>query len=196
MGTKRRQDHYGKKAKAAGYAARSVYKLSEIDRRMQILRRGNSVVDLGCFPGSWSRYVLERIGKGRLVGVDLRLPEVTGGIFVEGSCFEVTPQALIEALGGPADVLLSDMAPSTTGDRFGDHIRQLELARRALELASAVLRPGGNFVAKVFEGAESADFQKEAVVHFEKVRRVRPDAVRKESREWFLVGLGLRGGAP
>jgi len=190
----RSRDRYAKRAKDDGYQARSVYKLQEIDRRARLLRRGHRVVDLGCHPGSWSRFALERIGAGgRLVGVDLEQTELGAGTFLRGSVLEVGFDDLRDALGGPADVVLSDMAPKTTGARDADHYVQIELARRALEIAAALLVPGGALVCKVFEGGEAADFQREAREHFAKVKRMRPEAVRRQSREWFLVATGRRG---
>jgi 23S rRNA (uridine2552-2'-O)-methyltransferase len=187
------RDPYGKRAKDQGYEARSVFKLQEIQRRFGLLRPGQRVVDLGCYPGSWSRYALEVLGgRGVLVGVDLTVPGFGGGTWIARSVYEVTPEELTEALGGPADVVLSDMAPATTGDGFTDHVQQIELARRALEVAVTLLAPGGSFVAKVFEGGEAKDFENEARVLFESVKRVRPDAVRKQSREWYLVAVGFR----
>jgi len=187
------RDHFAQRAREEGYEARSVYKLEEVQRRFGLLRPGQRVVDLGCYPGSWSRYALERIGRGgTLVGVDLQEPTLAGATWIVRSVFEVTPEELQEALGGPADVVLSDMAPSTTGDRFADHLAQLELARQALALARAVLAPGGAFVAKVFEGGEAGEFQAEVKASFARVKRVRPPAVRKQSREFFLVAQGFR----
>jgi 23S rRNA (uridine2552-2'-O)-methyltransferase len=110
-----------------------------------------------------------------------------------GSVYEVEPSALMEALGGQADVVMSDMAPSTTGDRVADHLQQIELARCALGIAAQVSRPGGSFVCKVFEGGEAQDFVQEARALFTTVKRVRPDAVRRQSREWFLLASGRRG---
>jgi 23S rRNA (uridine2552-2'-O)-methyltransferase len=189
------RDHFARRAQQEGYEARSVYKLEELQRRFGLLRRGQRVVDLGCYPGSWSRFALKCIGRsGRLVGVDLQEPALAGGTWIVRSVHDVAPEELLEALGGPADVVLSDMAPSTTGDRFGDHINQLELARRALTLARAVLAPGGALVTKVFEGGEAEAFQAEVKTFFTKVKRVRPSAVRKQSREWFLVAQGFRPG--
>lgn len=187
------RDRYGQRAHDEGFAARSVYKLQEIDRRTRILRSGQRVVDLGCFPGSWSRYALERIGgRGSLVGVDLEAPSLSGGQFLARSVFEVTADELRELLGGPADVLLSDMAQHTSGHKDADHYQQLELARQALALADALVVPGGAFVCKVFEGPEAKDLEVEARAVFGKVKRYRPDAVRRQSREWFLVGTGRR----
>lgn len=188
------RDPYSKAAHDEGYAARSVYKLTEIDQRVRLFRPGQRVVDLGCFPGSWSRYTLERIGvTGKLVGLDLEVPLLSGGTFFARSVYEVTADELIGLLGGPADVVLSDMAQRTMGERDTDHYAQIDLARTALSIAETALRPGGAFVCKVFEGSEAAAFQKEAQALFSKVRRMRPDAVRSQSREWFLVAEGRKG---
>jgi 23S rRNA (uridine2552-2'-O)-methyltransferase len=150
------------------------------------------VVDLGCFPGSWTRYAIEQVGPdGVVVGVDFEAPRVSGATFIAASALEVSAEQLREALGGPADVLLSDMAPNTTGDKAGDHLRQIALAEHALHLATELLAPGGAFVCKVFEGGEAAAFVEEARRHFRAVRRMRPEAVRKVSREWFLVATGF-----
>jgi 23S rRNA (uridine2552-2'-O)-methyltransferase len=189
---RRWSDHYTKKAKDAGFGARSVYKLEEIQRRTQVIHRGARVVDLGCYPGSWSRYLVKQ-GVGRLVGVDFQAPEGIAGTFLERSALEVEPQELLDALGGPADLLCSDMAPKTTGDRRGDHIRQVELARCALALACDVLAPGGAFVVKLFEGQETQAFADEVKARFGKLRRIKPDATRKQSVELFVVAQGFRG---
>lgn len=187
-------DRFTVAAKEAGYAARSVFKLSEVDQRTPILRPGAKVVDLGCFPGSWSRYVLQRIGRnGRLVGVDLSAPELDGGTFLVRSVYEVTPDELRAALDGPADLVLSDMAPSTTGVAFTDHVRQMELARAAASIATALLVPGGSLFLKVFDGEEVPAFQNDLRRSFQKLSRYRPEAVRRNSREFFLLASGFRG---
>jgi 23S rRNA (uridine2552-2'-O)-methyltransferase len=185
-------DHYTRRAKAEGYGARSVYKLEEILRRTRVVARGARALDLGCYPGSWSRFLIEQ-GVARLVGVDLQVPSGIPGCFVEADATLVEPARLREALGGPADLVCSDMAPSTTGDRGGDHLRQVALARRALELATLLLRPGGALVVKVFEGTEAPAFDGEVKARFDAVRRLRPDATRKRSVEYFLVATGFLG---
>jgi 23S rRNA (uridine2552-2'-O)-methyltransferase len=195
MGGGRRSDHWARKARDEGYAARSVYKLQAIDDKAKLFRPGMRIVDLGCSPGSWSSYALQRVGRGgALVGIDLTPPPaLPGATMLTGSVYEVEPSALMEALGGQADVVMSDMAPSTTGDRVADHLQQIELARCALGIAAQVSRPGGSFVCKVFEGGEAQDFVQEARALFTTVKRVRPDAVRRQSREWFLLASGRRG---
>lgn len=186
----KRGDHYSRQARSQGYAARSVFKLEEIQRRARVLRPGDRVVDLGCFPGSWSRYAREVVGaSGRLVGVDFDAPQGIDGVFLEGSVLELEPGAIREALGGDADVVVSDMAPRTTGDRFSDHVRQIELADRALYYAAALLRPGGHFVAKVFEGADAPAYVDRVRARFAKVRRLKPKATRDSSVEFFVIGL-------
>ena len=186
-----RGDRFTKAAKKQGYAARSVFKLEEIDQRFKLFRRRQRVLDLGCAPGSWSRYVAER--GASLVGVDIQETKGIPGVFLLRSVLKVTPERLREALGGDADVVLSDMAPRTTGDRFGDHVRQIELARRALELCDALLVPGGAFVVKVFDGEDAPAYTAEVKARFEQVKRVKPEATRRRSVEFFLVATGFRG---
>jgi 23S rRNA (uridine2552-2'-O)-methyltransferase len=189
-----KRDKYTAKAKAEGYEARSIYKLEQIDKKHPVIHRGDRVVDLGCYPGSWTRYAIQKVGrKGTVVGVDFTAPKVSGATFFEASALDVSPEQLLEVLGGAANTVLSDMAPPTTGDKTGDHYRQIELARRALYVAAELLEPGGTFVCKVFEGGDAQDFVLEARVLFKTVKRVRPDAVRKVSREWFLVATGFKG---
>ena len=190
----RRPDRFTRKAKDEGYAARSVYKLEEIDRRARLLKRGQRIVDLGCAPGSWSAYAIERIGpSGALVGVDLTEVAMPGGTFLQRSVYDVTADELKEALGGSADLVISDMAPLTTGARDADHYAQIELARRAFELATELLAPGGGFVAKVFEGQDAKPFELDVRKRFEQTKRYKPEAVRQQSREFFLVSTGFRG---
>ena len=189
-----RPDHWTRKAKAEGYAARSVYKLDEICEQIPVISRGSRVVDLGCTPGSWGRYAAQLAGPGgRLVGVDLNPPEGYPGIYLPGSVEDITAEALRAALDGPADALLSDMAPLTTGDKMGDHLRQIALAEQALALALGVLRPGGAFVVKVFDGSDAPAFSRSVAAHFEKVARKKPKATRPGSVEFFLVATGFRG---
>lgn len=187
--TYERADHYSRKARSAGYAARSVYKLEEIAGRFPIPRSG-AAVDLGCFPGSWSRWLGER--GYRVVGVDLQAPNLPG-TWIARSVFEVEPDELRAAVGGAADLVVSDMAPNTSGDRFTDHCRQIALADRALELAKLLLRPGGGFVVKVFDGGDAPAYVARVRAAFGEVKRVKPDATRDRSVEFFLVGTGFRG---
>jgi len=187
-------DRFTQRAKAEGYLARSVYKLTEIQKRHRILRRGDRVVDLGCSPGSWLVWAQEQVGSaGSVVGVDIAEPGPVSVPVIVRDIFEVSAEELREAVGGPVQVLLSDMAPRTTGNTLGDHVRQLELAARAVELAQALLVPGGNLVIKLFDGEDAPGFVASVRPLFDKVKRQRPEAVRRESREFFLVGLGYKG---
>jgi 23S rRNA (uridine2552-2'-O)-methyltransferase len=186
-------DPYAEKAKREGYAARSVYKLEEIHRRFSVLKRGAKVLDLGCSPGSWARYALEQVGsRGTVVGVDINPPSVSGFNFLERSILDITTEELLAALGGPADVVLSDMAPLTTGNRLSDHVRQLELAQRAADIATEILTPGGNFIVKVFDGEDTVDFVLPVKMQYRNTKRIKPDATRKKSREFFLVCVGKK----
>lgn len=187
-----RGDKLTERAREEGYAARSVYKLQELQKRFRLLRGGQRVVDLGCSPGSWWRYAAQVVGPGGVVvGVDIHEPEVRPGPWLHASVLELSADDLRQALGGDADVVLSDMAPRTTGDPFGDHVRQIELARRALSHAVACLRAGGAFVAKVFDGEDAPAFVDEVRGAFATVKRARPEAVRSRSREFFVVATGF-----
>ncbi len=193
---RRLQDHYGKKARREGFAARSVYKLEEIDRRVGLIRKGARVLDLGCAPGSWLQYVATATGpKGRVVGVDQRpvtvpLPEHVQ--VLEADVFSVDPATL----GGRFDVVISDMAPWTSGNRFTDHVRSIELCRRALALAVELLRPGGAFVCKVFEGEDVPAFVAEVRARFTDFKRIKPKGTRSESVELYFVAQGYKAAGP
>jgi 23S rRNA (uridine2552-2'-O)-methyltransferase len=185
--TPRRQDSYGKRARREGFPARSVYKLEEIDRRVGLLRRGDRVLDLGAAPGSWMLYAAERVGpQGRVTAVDLQ--ELRSTLPPNVTFFQTDARS-VEA-EGPFDVVLSDMAPSTTGQRDVDQARSHELFTLALDVAARVLRPGGKFCGKIFQGPDLK--QAEAAVRsaFQSARIVRPKATRSESYEVFIVGLG------
>ncbi len=184
----RQPDHYSKKAKQAGYAARSVYKLEEIQNRWRVLAKGQKVLDLGCAPGSWSRYAREIVGQGgNIVGVDLQEVGSFPGTFLRGDIFEVEAETLREHLRGQADVLLSDMAPATTGSRFTDHVRQVELAQQALALSRELVREGGAFLCKVFEGEDAQGFVEDVRKSYGSVKRLKPKATRGRSVEFFVV---------
>ena len=150
------------------------------------------MLDLGASPGSWTLYAAKKVGpNGRVLGLDLKDPEVALPSQAEIrtlDAFEVDPAEL----GGPFDVVISDMAPKTSGQRHADQYRSFELVMRALELTKSVLRPGGTFVAKIFQGAEFEDARASVREVFDKVRIIRPKATRDESYELFLVGLGFQ----
>ncbi len=180
------------RAKKAGYPARSVFKLEEIDRRVRLFRPGMRVLDLGASPGSWSLYALERIGKkGLLLAIDLKPLEVSlspPGTFVLGDARESETLSM----HAPYDVVLSDMAPQTTGNRLGDQTRSFELCMFALEVASKLVRVGGAFVGKMFMGEDLPIARAELKKHFATDRILRPEGTRSVSYEMFLVGLDRR----
>ena len=190
---RRPQDSYGRRAKREGYAARSVYKLEEIDRKVHLLKRGDRVLDLGAYPGSWTAYAAERVqGDGKVVGIDLQ--PFRGSLPLHAEIRQGNVDELdTDELGGSAsfDVVMSDMAPATTGHRFTDQARSFNLFMKALEIATAVLAPGGKFVGKIFSGPDFEEAKREVSRHFGKVRIVRPKATRSESIEVFVVGVGF-----
>jgi len=187
----RPRDHYFKKAKSEKYPARPVYKLKEADQKYRLLKKGQAVLDLGAAPGSWSKYALEKVGpRGIVVGVDLSPVKISAANFrfLLADIFELSPEDLLRLAGRPAfDVVLSDMAPKTTGDRNGDHFRSIALAERALELAEALLRPGGVFMVKVFEGEAFPRYVEEVKRRLGPVKRFRPKSTRSSSREIFVL---------
>ncbi len=189
-------DSWAKKAKERGYPARSVFKLEEMQKRFKVLKPGDLVLDLGCSPGSWSKFALEVAGKrGFVVGIDLKKPTISHErfLYLMADVFEVDWEKLKEIPQVKErkgfDVVLSDMAPNTTGDSFVDHIRCYRLARRAFEIALECLKPGGNFVVKVFEGEKIPSFKLEVKKHFKGLKFFKPRASRKESKEIYLVAL-------
>ncbi len=190
------EDHYTRRARREKWLARSVYKLEEIDRKCRLIRPGFRVLDLGCYPGSWSQYCIGKVGaRGEIVGVDLKeptLPGTTNFRFIQADVLTLDVPGLCSQIG-PRDVVLSDLAPQTSGVAVADVSRSLALAARALEIALATLRTGGQFLCKVFEGEGSASFRKEVASRFHQMRIARPAAVRKASREVYLVGLGRIG---
>lgn len=190
----RPQDAFGDKAKKEGFAARAVYKLEEIDRRNQLFRRGMRVLDLGAFPGSWTQYAAQKVGaEGRVLAVDQQ--EWRGGFppNVETRQCDVLALTPLD-VGGIAsfDVVLSDMAPWTTGTRFVDQCRSFDLFMHALSMAEGTLRGSGHFVGKIFQGPDFDQAKKRVQQLFTKVRVMKPEASRQESYEIFVLGLGFR----
>ena len=185
-------DPFVSEAKAKGYRSRAAFKLTEIDDRFRVIGRGSRVIDLGCAPGGWLQVLLAR-GAGAVVGVDL-LPVdplapaiIVQADFTEPGCGE----QLAALLGGPPDLILSDMAPNTTGHRQTDHIRIIGLIEAAVDFARTNLKPGGAFVSKAFQGGEIAGLIAALKREFDEVRMVKPKASRAESSEVYLVALGF-----
>jgi 23S rRNA (uridine2552-2'-O)-methyltransferase len=196
-GPRRTADHFSKRAKAERYPARSIYKLEEIDRRVRLLKPGAAVLDLGAAPGSWTLYAAQKVGpKGRVVAVD-RAPLTVGTpanvLYVQADALAIDPPALLAQVGGEGfDAVISDMAPRTSGHRFVDQSRSFALFSRAVELAAALGRPGGGFVGKLFQGEEFETARTNLRALFAEVRVIRPQSVRAESYEVYLVGLGRK----
>jgi 23S rRNA (uridine2552-2'-O)-methyltransferase len=188
------EDHYARRARHEKWLARSVYKLEEIDRRFGLLRPGHRLLDLGCYPGSWSQYCIQRVGpKGDVVGLDLKAPEkfkAPNFRFIRADVLDLDV-GWLSAQVSPRDAVISDLAPQTTGIAVSDVSRSLDLAGRALAMALALLKNKGKFLCKVFEGEGIGPFRKEISSRFEQLRIIRPAAVRKASREIYLLGWGL-----
>lgn len=188
------RDHYFKKAKEGNFAARSVFKLEEIDQKFKIVRSGQSVLDLGASPGSWSQYVSKKIGPGgKLLGVDLspvtvKLPNAT---FIQADLRDLQLSEIFQEHGfAPEfDLVLSDMAPKTTGIRMTDQARSMELCELALDVSRRFLKKNGHFVCKLFHSDDFTVLRDLIKKDFERFEAVRPDSVRKISKEIFLVGL-------
>jgi 23S rRNA (uridine2552-2'-O)-methyltransferase len=191
----RPQDSFGAKAKKEGFAARSVYKLEEMDRRMQLFRRGMRVLDLGAFPGSWTQYAAQRVGpEGRVLAVDQQ--EWRGSFPPQVETRQCDVLALTpNDVGGLAtyDLVMSDMAPWTTGVRFVDQCRSFDLYMHALAIAEGTLRGSGAFIGKIFQGGDFDQAKKRTEALFTKARVMKPDASRKESYEIFVIATGFRG---
>jgi 23S rRNA (uridine2552-2'-O)-methyltransferase len=192
----KKPDRFTKAAKQAGFPARSVFKLEEIDRRCRLLRPGQSVVDLGAAPGSWSMYVAQVVGlRGKLLAIDLApitVPLGPAARVVLGDAFDVTQDVFAER--GPFDVVLSDMAPATSGNRESDQYRSFELVMRALEVAKHHAKKGSSFVAKIFMGPDFEAARAALRAEYEEVRTLRPETVRKNSFEVFFVAKQKRRG--
>ena len=187
-------DPFSAEARALGYRSRAAFKLSEIDDRFRLIRKGSLIVDLGCAPGGWVQIAQQR-GAGKIVGIDLLpvdpLPpaELVQMDFTDPAA----PALLIDLLGGKPDLVLSDMAPNTVGHRETDHLRIVGLIEMGADFAVSVLKPGGAFVAKAFQGGETAEIIARLKQHFAKVQNVKPKASRADSSEVFLVATGFKG---
>ena len=183
-----------REAAAQGYRSRSAFKLKEINERLGLIKRGMTVVDLGAAPGGWCQVAAE-YGATNIVGLDLLpMDAIPGVTFLQMDFMnDDAPEALIGAIGGGVDVLLTDMAPNTTGHRATDHLRIMGLAEAAFEFAGQVLKPGGSFVAKVFQGGTQGELLAMLKKDFTTVKHIKPPASRKESAESYVVGLGFRG---
>jgi len=192
-------DPYVARAKREGWRSRAAFKLIELDERFHVLPRSRRILDLGAAPGGWTQVAARRAPTGaRIVAADILTMDPVDG--AEGLLLDVfepdAPERLRAALGGPADLVLSDMAPSTTGHLRTDQIRIVALVEAAWDIARRVLAPGGTFVAKVFQSGADATLMAALKRDFAEVRHAKPPASRKESAEMYLVATGFRGVAP
>ncbi|MEJ0052346.1 MAG: RlmE family RNA methyltransferase [Methylovirgula sp.] len=194
-------DPYVARAKAEGYRSRAAFKLVEIDSRYHILKRGQKVVDLGAAPGGWSQVAAAKVGAtdgaGKVFGIDLLPVETIPGVDFRQLDFLIpeAPQILTDWLGGPADVVLSDMAGNTTGHRKTDHLRIVGLVELAADFAAEILAPGGAFLAKVLQGGTETSLLATLKRQFTEVRHVKPKASRADSSELYVLATGFRGRA-
>lgn len=186
-------DPYVHEAQRLGYRARSAFKLIELDDKLKFIKKGCTVVDLGAAPGGWSQVALER-GAAKVIGLDLLPVDPLPGVTFLQMDFmnDDAPEALIMAMGSGADVVLSDMAPNTMGHRQTDHLRIMALVEAAYEFATQVLKPGGTFVSKIFQGGAQGDLLAMMKADFATVKHVKPPASRKESAEQYVVASGFR----
>lgn len=202
-------DPYVEKARAAGYRSRAAYKLVEIDDKYTLLKPGGRIVDLGAAPGGWAQVAADRVGSmsdkrgadkrgaGKVVAIDILEMDPLPGVEVLQLDFldDSAPERLQAALGGQADLVMSDMAPPTTGHRQTDHLRIMGLCEVALDFARQVLQPGGAFLAKVFRGGTESQLLADMKRDFTTVRHVKPPASRADSAELYVLATGYRGGA-
>ena len=190
------KDHYSQQARKEHYPARSVYKLKEAQKKFRFIKRGDRVLDLGCSPGSWLLYAAELTGKrGRVLGLDLK--SVTCQMPPQAETLKADvltiDRAWLEAqeLLNRFDVVLSDMAPATTGNKMLDATRSFQLCRAALDVAEMALKPGGSFICKIFQGEEFKEFAESVKSRFRNQRIFKPQSSRKESKEIFILGIGF-----
>jgi 23S rRNA (uridine2552-2'-O)-methyltransferase len=191
-------DPYVKRAKAEGYRSRAAYKLIELDERFGFLKGVKRVVDLGVAPGGWSQVVRQKSPGAAVVGIDLLPTDPLEGVTLFQMDFtgEEAPERLREALGGPADLVLSDMAANTVGHPQTDHLRTMALVEAGLEFATEVLRPGGAYVGKVLAGGADNALVAALKKNFTAVKHAKPPASRKGSSEWYVIAQGFKGGSP
>ncbi|MBK5961570.1 rRNA methyltransferase [Rhodoplanes elegans] len=191
-------DPYVARAKREGFRSRAAYKLIELDDRFKLFKPGGRVVDLGAAPGGWSQVAAKRVGaesrKGRVVGIDiLDMPPIVGVDLLHLDFLADTAPAKLKALlGGPADVVLSDMAANATGHRQTDHLKIMALAEAAAMFAREVLSPGGSFLCKVLRGGTEGDLLADLKRDFAKVKHVKPAASRADSAELYVLAMGFR----
>ena len=188
-------DPYVRRAKAENYRSRAAYKLLELDEKFGLLKGVKAVIDLGIAPGGWTQVVRRRSAQAKVVGIDLLPTDPIEGVAILQMDFmdESAPNRLKHELGGPADLVLSDMAANTVGHQQTDHLRTMALVEAGLLFATEVLRPGGAYVAKVLAGGADNQLVAEMKRHFATVKHAKPPASRKDSSEWYVIAQGFKG---
>jgi 23S rRNA (uridine2552-2'-O)-methyltransferase len=189
-------DPYVRAARAAGWRSRAAFKIIELDEKYSLFKPGQRVVDLGAAPGGWTQVAVQRVGQqGKVVALDLLpMDEIPGSILLQGDFEDLAvEQEVLRVLDGPAELVLSDMAPNTTGHNATDHLRILALIELALDFAGKVLVPGGSFVAKAFQGGTERELLNRLKRDFSSVKHAKPPASRKGSAEMYVVAQGFRG---
>jgi len=188
-------DPYVKRAKAEGYRSRAAYKLIELDEKFGLLKGARRVVDLGIAPGGWAQVIRKHHPKAAIVGIDLLPVDPIEGVTLFEMDFmdDAAPGLLIDALGGPPDLVISDMAANTTGHKQTDHLRTMGLVEAAAEFAIENLEPGGSFLSKSFAGGSDQTLLTELKRNFMSVKHAKPPASRKGSVEWYVVAKGRKG---
>jgi len=188
----KKNEFYTILAKKEGYPARSIYKLKEIDQKYKIFKEGNQVLDLGCAPGSWLLYISQKVGnKGKVIGVDIeeiKIPPKANIVFIKRNVFDLKESDFKDKF----QAVVSDLSPQKSGIKYLDSGKSLELAERAFEIAKSVLEPGGIFVCKIFESESSNEFFKKVKNCFNFAKIFRPKAIIKRSKEFYIIGRGLR----
>ena len=186
-------DPYVEAARAEGYRSRAAFKIIELNEKFKFFKKGRKVLDLGAAPGGWCQAAVVECGEGNVLGIDLQeIDQIPGAeLIVLDIMNENAPEIIKQALGGPVDIVLSDMAAASMGHRQTDHIRIIALCEAALDLAYDVLSPGGDFVAKVLRGGAEAELLNQMKTHFEKVRHSKPAASRQDSAEMYVVATGF-----
>lgn len=189
---KSKKDFYTQKAKKEGYPARSVYKLREINNKYALFKQGDRVLDLGCAPGSWLSYISEKIGQtGMVLGIDssdIKIPIPSNALFLKKDIFDLQDEDIIR-FSSKYNVIVSDLAPKTSGIKIIDEGKSLALCRKAWDMTQEFLEPGGNFFCKIFEGGSTQRFFLQIENNFKFARRIRPKATRKESKEIYIIAL-------
>jgi 23S rRNA (uridine2552-2'-O)-methyltransferase len=192
------KDYYYRKAKEENYAARSVFKLQEIDQRLRVFRPGMKILDLGAAPGSWSQFASEKVGRlGRVMGIDIQPIKITlpNAVFLTADMRQLDlAKTMVEnGIEPPFDMVLSDMAPKTTGNRLQDQMRSLELCDLALETSIRFLRKDGTYICKIFHSEEFENYRNRLRESFAKIDIIKPKSVREGSKEIFFVARGFKG---